>query len=120
MAHPGGRPLKFKTEDIIEQTYKYLGDVIDGNVSFPSIERLALKMDMHIDTLYTRAKESPEISEALAKIKEYQKAQLIEGGLEQRYHAGFTKFLLSANHGMSETSKQETNANVTFSWDTDE
>jgi len=49
--------------------------------------------------------------------------RLIDGGLNDYYNAGFTKFVLSANYGMSETSNQNVNVtqrNVVFNFNNDE
>ena len=52
----------------------------------------------------------PRLATAYAYLIAEQKKMLVLLGLTERYNAQLVKFLLSANHGMSEKSQQEINA----------
>jgi hypothetical protein len=52
----------------------------------------------------------PQLAIAYAYLIAEQKKMLVLLGLTERYNAQLVKFLLSANHGMSEKSQQEINA----------
>jgi hypothetical protein len=52
----------------------------------------------------------PQFADSHAYLKATQKKMLVLLGLADQYNAQLVKFLLSANHGMSEKSQQEINA----------
>ena len=72
-------------------------------VKIPSYEGYAKFLGVHKDTLINWAKTNEEFSRALSTILEIQKQTLIERGLEGTYNPTLAKFLLSANHGLRES-----------------
>ena len=101
------RPIEHKIEDIIKAADEYVQQCEAGIHDFPSITRLALKLHINRDTLYEKAKNSVELSDTLSEIKTYQELALQEKGLTKVWDSGFAKFLLSASHGLKETTAQE-------------
>lgn len=80
------------------------------------IEERGLYIDI-VDHFLTK---HPELRPMYVNIKEIQKMRISGGGLKNIYNAGMSKFLLQANHGMSEKSIIETNGNVNISTHNDE
>ena len=72
--------------------------------SLPSVEGLAIFLDINPDTLYEWAKKHKEISEYLKKVATKQKQQLMDDGLYggKEVNAGMAIFLLKAIHRMNE------------------
>ena len=66
--HAGGRPTKY-TPQIIVELNKYLQEAIPQNMKIPTVEGIALKLGISKETLYQWAKEKPEFSDALKKLK---------------------------------------------------
>ena len=78
--------------------YKTLGDVV------PSIEGLAVELDVARKTLYNWANENEEFLHTLEAIKSTQARLTMNGGLDESFNSTISKLLL-ANHGYSD--KQE-------------
>jgi hypothetical protein len=71
-------------------------------VHLQTIEGFALHIGVNPDTLYEWAKNYPEFSEALRKIKTEQQKRLLDRGLSGDYNPTIAKLVLSANHNMRE------------------
>ena len=118
----GGRPTKY-TKDITEKAEKYLSECIDTTeqvvtgesgkftsykekikVNLPTIEGLAVYLEVHRDTLYEWEKEHDEFSDIIERLRGSQIKSLINNGLSGDYNPTIAKVLLS-KHGYSE--KQE-------------
>ncbi len=71
------------------------------NTTFPTIEGLALYLGVNNKTILDWAKVFPEFSEAVEKINEIQKNNIIERTSRGDYNVGIANLILSANHGMA-------------------
>ena len=118
----GGRPTKY-TKDITEKAEKYLSECIDTTeqvitgesekftsykeklkVNLPTIEGLAVYLEVHRDTLYEWEKEHDDFSDIIERLRGSQIKSLVNNGLSGDYNPTIAKVLLS-KHGYSE--KQE-------------
>lgn len=105
----GGRPTKY-TENTIDMVNQYVcGDYKKDGSLIPTYEGLADYLRVVVSTVekWARDDDKPGFSRALEKLKQQQKRNLINNALSGDYNATIAKLVLSANHGMSETSKQE-------------
>jgi len=98
----GGRPTKL-TDELVTRAWEYL-DTMDVSVStlLPTIEGLALALDIHRDTLYQWEKEDERFSDITSKLKFKQGEKLIQNALAGRYNASIAKLILSGKHGYVE------------------
>lgn len=102
--HAGGRPTKYIPAIIFPKIGEYLSMCGREQTSLPSVEGLAIFLDINPDTLYEWAKKHKEISEYLKKVATKQKQQLMDDGLYggKEVNAGMAIFLLKAIHRMNE------------------
>lgn len=120
MAHPGGRPTKYKkkyiklVDDYIKENEsdEYLGEGAHLLVKLPTIEGFSLYLNVVKKTIYNWAEQHEEFLHAIEKIEKVQKEKLIKKGLSSEYNPTITKLLLSANHGMREKSDVTTDGQV--------
>ena len=142
-----GRPTKYKPEHVkkgkeylkaciksIDEYHKYLItkgitdwasakqkqkllQKIKIRPKLPTIEGLATKLDVNLDSLYEWEKHYPDFSETLKKIKQAQKDLLMQGGLFWDYNPTIAKLILSANHGMRERQDITTGDNPIIMFD---
>lgn len=111
MTHAGGRPTKL-TDSMIELGWSYLDESdISTATLLPTVEGLALKLNIHRDTLYDWAKDNEEFSDILAKLKSKQADKLIQNSLAGRYNATIAKMILSGKHGYIEQSATDLTTN---------
>lgn len=128
-----GRPCEYK-EEYIGKVDEYLSQCVDGHkevfktrqmtdedgkikevitnesvkkVSLPTIEWFALFIGVAKSSLYEWVNDNDKFSNALDKIMIEQKRRLLEEGLSGNYNPTIAKLVLSANHGMKETTVQE-------------
>ncbi len=105
---PAGRPTKYN-KALVEKAanylnvYETLGDVI------PTIEGLALYLDISRETVYDWCSddEKQEFTDTVKKVTLKQKQGLINGGLSNNLNAKITQLLLGANHSVIEKTSQE-------------
>lgn len=119
---PAGRPTDY-SDDIIQKTKDYIelcrdewevyerpdikdGDVIDTQdvrkkVKLPSVEGLAVYLDVSRDTLYEWARVHTEFSYTLEKVKALQAETLINKGLSGDYNSTIAKLILT-KHGYTD------------------
>lgn len=102
--HAGGRPTKYVPEVIYPKIEEYITSCGREQTSLPSIEGLALHLNVNPDTLYEWASKYPEFSDAIKKILTKQKKQLMDDGMYggKEVNAGMAIFLLKVNHGLKE------------------
>ena len=119
---PAGRPTKYN-DKILEKAEQYLLECVDTTeqvvtgesekftsykekikVNLPTIEGLAVYLNIHRDTLYQWEKEHPDFSDIIERLRGSQIKSLVNNGLSGDYNPTIAKVLLS-KHGYSE--KQE-------------
>jgi len=107
MKHPGGRPTKY-TPEVIDELNKYLAEAIPQNMKIPTVEGIALKLNISKNTLYEWAKKNSEFQDALDELKMKQKEALTEIGIfgGKEINATIVSLLLKVNHDMIETEKK--------------
>src|SRR3990167_9038146 len=98
-----GRPTKY-TPDIFKKIEEYLQSCGREQTILPTVEGLALKLDISTETIYQWAKKYPGFSDTVKKIAQKQKQQLIDDGMYggKEVNAAMAIFLLKVNHGMND------------------
>ena len=96
MAHAGGRPTKI-TPELVEQAKRYLVPSFD----LPTIEGLALELDVSRDILYDWEEKNDEFSYILSKLRLLQANKLIQKGVKGEYNSTIAKMMLT-KHGYVE------------------
>jgi hypothetical protein len=76
-------------------------DSLGAAALLPTIERLALTLGVHRDTLQEWEKVSPEFSVILERLRASQADKLLQNGLANRWNSTITKLVLS-KHGYVE------------------
>jgi hypothetical protein len=100
------RPTKWSKE-IEEQAYDYIRDYGNHGHMIPSIEGLAIVLDLHRDTLYDWAKhKDKKFSDILGKLLQMQQQKLIDGGLSNKFNSAITKLVLG-KHGFHDKMEQD-------------
>ena len=101
--HPGGRPTKYKP-DVFKKIEQYMQMCGKEQMALPSIEGLAVYLDISKDTIYEWGKKYKEFSDAVKRIADKQKIQLMDDGMYggKEINAAMAIFLLKVNHGMQE------------------
>ena len=101
------RPTKWSKE-LEEQAYDYIRDYGNHGHMIPSIEGLAMVLDLHRDTLYEWAKDkkTKKFSDILGKILQMQQLTLINGGLSNKFNSAITKLVLG-KHGFHDKMEQD-------------
>lgn len=103
MGNKVGRPTKYYPE-LVSKVDEYLATTGKEQTELPTIEGLALYLDVDDTTLVNWGEAYPEFFAAIKKLKMRQKTQLMNdsfyGGKE--VNAGAGVFMLKANHGMKE------------------
>jgi hypothetical protein len=98
-----GRPTKYLPE-YCQKVDEYLATTGREQTSLPMVEGFAVYLDVNKTTLYEWAKDYPEFSNALGKIKVKQLLQLVDDGIYggKEVNSTIVKLLLQNNHGMKE------------------
>jgi len=103
MKKKNGRPIEF-SDKTIEKANAYISSCFDTNkdglliVRLPSIEGLALYLDVHKDTLYDWEGKYKNFSDVIRKVRDLQAQRLMENGLAGTYNPTIAKLLL-VKHG---------------------
>lgn len=127
-----GRPRTYN-EEILVKTQEYIdmcGDEIDDyhktrgkmsdsydrivKVNLPTIEGLAVYLDVNKDTIYTWRKEFKEFSDLIDKLLDKQARELINKGLSGDYNPTIAKVLLT-KHGYREAIDSENKNTIQIS-----
>src|SRR4030065_1295478 len=97
-----GRPTKYLPDIIYPKIEEYISSCGREQTSLPTVEGLALHLNVNPDTLFEWAKKYPEFSESIKKILSLQKKQLIDDGMYggKDVNAAMAIFLLKVNHHM--------------------
>lgn len=96
-----GRPTKYSPA-VFDKIEEYLSMCGREQTSLPTVEGLAMKLDVTTETIYQWAKKYPGFSDTIKKIAERQKQQLMDDGMYggKEVNAAMAIFLLKVNHGM--------------------
>ena len=107
MTH-GGHPTDYKA-DVIDRVHEYLATAVPENMKIPTIEGVALKLEVSRDTVYEWAKVHSEFSDTLELVRTKQKEYLMEIGIfgGKEINATIVALLLRVNHNMVETQKTD-------------
>lgn len=97
-----GRPTKY-TPELLEKADYYLSTV--GN-ELPSVEGLAVFLDIRRSTIYEWQKEHDAFSDILEKILVEQAKKLMNNGLTGKWNSTITKLILT-KHGYSDKIEQD-------------
>ena len=95
--------------DIVRQTNEYISRCTNEQMELPTVEGLAMKLDVDDDTLVEWAKIHDDFAQVFRKLKMSQKRELINGGMYggKEINVAMAIFLLKANHNLIETSRNE-------------
>lgn len=100
-----GRP-SILTDEMVMKAKSYLVPSYD----LPTIEGLALELDISRDTLYDWEKKNEDFSYILSKLRLMQANKLIQKGVKGEYNAAIVKMMLT-KHGYVEKSEQDLTTN---------
>jgi len=105
-----GRPTKYNEETCVK-AYDYLNNFGSNGDVIPTIEGLALTLDIRRETVYDWIKhpEKTEFSNIVDEVLAKQSQILVNKGLTSDFNASITKLMLT-KHGYSD--KQEIDANL--------
>lgn len=97
---PAGRPT-VATPENVDKAWEYVNKGwTDLGEAIPTVEGLAVVLDIHKDTLYER----DEFSDVLRRLKNLQASMLITGGLKGSFNSTIAKLLLASKHDYVEKS----------------
>lgn len=107
--HAGGRPSKL-TPEIIDLGYEYLAETssMSVNTLLPTIEGLALHLDIRRSTMYEWEKENEQFSDILERLRASQAQKIMQNSMLNRYNSTISKLMLS-KHGYIEQKDVTTN-----------
>lgn len=114
--HAGGRPTKYIPEIIFPKVEKYIASCGREQTALPTIEGLALALDVTSETIGEWSEKYPEFSLTIKRIANKQKEQLMNDGMYggKEVNAAMAIFLLKANHGLKDgTGTTNVQVNVT-------
>lgn len=102
-----GRPTKYN-KSILEKANKYLTDYKNQELGkmIPSVEGLAIYLDVSTKTIYNWGNEHSEFLHTLGNVNTRQKILLLDGGLSGDFNSNIAKLALG-NHGFSEKTEQK-------------
>lgn len=105
MANAGGRPTKYDP-NFIEEVDRYIATTGREQTALPTVQGLALHLNVNKTSLYEWAKAHEGFSNALEKLMDQQGQQLINDGIYggKEVNSTIVKLLLMNNHGMREKS----------------
>lgn len=104
---PAGRPTDYNPK-FVKIIDNYIKEALD--VSFlPTMQGLALCLNVNGDTLVEWGKKYPKFSAALTRLMNNQAVMLMNKGLTNEYNPTIAKLILSSNHGMKERADVTTN-----------
>ena len=98
-------PIKYIPEIIYPKIREYLSMCGKEQTTLPSIEGLALHLDVNPDTINDWSKKYPELSVYIKKVATKQRQQLMDDGMYggKEVNASMAIFLLKAIHKFKDT-----------------
>lgn len=110
--HAGGRPTKY-SEEMLQKANDYLAMSCPENMEVPTVEGLAIALDIDDDTVVEWSKLYPEFSATIKRLKSKQKMHLINAGMfgGKEVNSTMAIFLLKVNHGLVETNNVDLRSN---------
>jgi len=111
---PPGRPTSFE-ERFIQEAHDYAnGGYQSYSDAIPTVERFAKIIGVTKGTVYKWCKHNDDFMNAIDEIRQASKLELITNGLTGNYNSNFCRFLLSANHNMTEKTHTEHSSDGSF------
>jgi hypothetical protein len=101
--------LKYK-EEYVDLCRDFLSKC-EAEDAYPAKSKFARMVGVHACTLDEWAAKYPRFQSIMVDFEDLQKEILVKNGLIEKYNPGFTRFLLSANHGMKEKTESDVNVN---------
>ena len=107
MTHPGGRPTAYG-DHVIPTLEDYIASCGREQTELPTLEGLAERLDVCVDTITDWQVVHPEFLRACKRLMEKQRNQLINDGLYggKEVNPTMAIFLLKANHDFIETERK--------------
>ena len=101
------RPTKYEPK-MVDIAREYIKSCGREATELPTIEGLALKLEVDDETIGLWGKDHPEFSATIKELSKKQKNQLVNDGLYggKEVNSTMAIFLLKANHGMIETERR--------------
>lgn len=98
-----GRPTKYKPE-MMGQIEEYISMCGREQMALPTIEGLAIHLDVTSETIRKWVNKNKEFSSTIKKLADRQKEQLMNDGMYggKEINQAMAIFLLKVNHGMNE------------------
>lgn len=93
-----GRPSIYDASTVAKAVSSYIASA-HKNKLLPTVEGLAVHMQVARDTIYDWDSKYPEFSDILEQMKAAQASQLIQNALVGNYNSTITKLLLSKHKG---------------------
>lgn len=102
-----GRPKEL-TDELLDKAEEYLDGCKDVSVGslLPTIEGLAIYINVARSTMYLWKEENEDFSDILERLQEAQAQKLMQNGLINRYNPTISKLLLS-KHGYIEEKHED-------------
>lgn len=99
-----GAPTKYDPLTIYPKIEEYIKSCSKEQTELPTIEGLALHLNITKETLYQWTKKYEDLSDAIKRILMKQKTQLMNDGMYggKEVNATMAIFLLKVNHGLNE------------------
>lgn len=105
MARPkNGRPTKYKKE-YPQLVLEYIKEC-QNKEELPFVVEFAHRIGVNKDTIYQWCKINKGFSDSIRVLNEASELMLVKSGIKRKYDPSFARFILAANHGYVETSKQ--------------
>lgn len=92
-----------------KQLYLYFLSYSDTGV--PSFEKFARSIGVTLEKI-SEFREHKEFDRAYRECNEIRRDYLIDAALTKRFDSSFSKFLLTAEYGMGEKEKEESDSNI--------
>ena len=96
--HPGGRPLKFKSNEEVQELIDAYFEYCDANDEVYTITGLALALDTDRATL-VRYEKKAEFCNTIKRAKQKVENQVVSRALKGEYNSAVAIFLMKNNYG---------------------